>query len=113
LGDFIWGIGVSKKKLTLTISGNVLARAKEKAKNLGLSLSRIVENALDYFSEPKVYCFSCGFRFSAGEADICPRCGWYKCPSCGACACVLGEEGVRVAFYMRKTLMEIFSSSDV
>lgn len=102
-----------KRKLTLTISADVLEKAKKKARDTGLSLSRIVENALDYFSEPKVYCFSCGYKFSARETNICPKCGWYKCPKCGACACTLGDEETRVAFYMRKTLMEIFSSSDV
>ncbi len=104
---------MTKRKLTLTIEGEIIDAAKEKAKKSGVSLSKIVENALRYYAKPTVYCFKCGYKFSVDEAEICPRCGWYKCPRCGACACELGEEGAKVAFYMRKTLMEIFSSSDV
>ncbi len=102
-----------KRKLTLTIEGETVEKAKEKAKASGISLSKIVENVLSYYADPAVYCFKCGHKFHVSESNICPRCGWYKCPKCGACACQLGEEGVRVAFYMRKTLMDIYSSTDV
>lgn len=106
-------IKLVKKKLTLTIEKKILEKAKEKARSSGLSLSKIVENALSYYIDPTVYCFKCGYKFKVSESEICPRCGWYKCPKCGACACQLGEEGAKVAFYMRKTLVDIFSSTDV
>ena len=98
-----------KKKLTLTVNESTIAEAKKKAAEMGLTLSRIVENALKFFANPEVYCFSCGFKFKVEEAEICPKCGWYKCPKCGSCGCHLGEEGAKVAFYMRKTLIEIFN----
>ncbi|MHA1590003.1 MAG: DUF6364 family protein [Candidatus Njordarchaeales archaeon] len=100
-----------KKKLTLAISEEVIEKSKRKASEMGLSLSRIVENALRFFADPEVYCFSCGFKFRIKEAEMCPKCGWYICPKCGACGCRLGEEGAKVAFYMRKTLMEIFNQA--
>jgi len=102
-----------RRKLTLTIDENVLRKAKEKASLQGVSISKIVEKALKYFVNPQVYCFNCGYKFEAKESEVCHKCGWYKCPKCGACACNLGEEGVKVAFYMRKTLQDVFSSPDV
>lgn len=104
---------MSKKKLTLTVEEQVINAAKNKAQISGVSLSKIVENALRYYVEPTVYCFKCGYKFSINNAKVCPRCGWYKCPRCGACACDLGEEGVKVAFYMRKTMMDIYSTTEV
>ncbi|MHA1615694.1 MAG: DUF6364 family protein [Candidatus Njordarchaeales archaeon] len=98
-----------KKKLTLTVEAETVEKAKKKASEIGLPLSRIVENALKFFADPEVYCFSCGHRFKIETAEVCPKCGWYKCPKCGACGCHLGDEGAKVAFYMRKTLVEIFS----
>jgi len=102
-----------RKKITLTIDADIAEKAKNKAQEAGLSLSRLVENALAYYIEPQVHCFKCGFRFKINDAEVCPRCGWHKCPKCGACACDLGEESVRVAFFMRKTLIDIFSSTEV
>lgn len=102
-----------KRKLTITIRNDVLEKSKEKAKKLGIPLSRLIENFLQHYVEPTVYCFKCGTKFKISEAKVCPRCGWYICPKCGACACTLGEEGAKVAFYMRKTLMEIFSTTEV
>jgi len=102
-----------KKKLTLTVDEKLIIESKKKASEQGLSLSKIVENALKFYVEPQVYCFKCGSKFRINDAEICPKCGWYKCPKCSACACSLGEESARVAFYMRKTLMEVFVSPEV
>ena len=102
-----------KKKLTLSIDAEITEQAKIKASKSGISLSKLVENALKYYVNPTVYCFKCGTRFSINETEVCPKCGWYVCPHCGACACSLGEEGVKVAFYMRRTLKEVFLSDEV
>jgi len=102
-----------KKKLTLTVEETIIEKAKKRSHNLGLSISKIVENALNFFADPSVYCFKCGHKFLIRSSQICPRCSWYKCPKCGACACDLGDEGIKVAYYMRKTLMEIFASTEV
>ena len=97
-----------KRKLTLFIDKNIIMKSKEKAHILGISLSRLVENALRFFVKPVVYCFCCGAKFEVRKADTCPRCGWFICPKCGGCGCKLGDEGRRVAFYFRETFREIF-----
>ena len=102
-----------KKKLTLSVDSKLVELAKEKSVKMGISISRLVENALSYYVQPTVYCFKCGKKFNVNSSEICPKCGWYICPHCGACACKLGEEGTKVAFYMRKTLREIFLSDEV
>lgn len=104
---------MKRRKLTISISDDVLKGAREKAASLGLSLSRIIENALSYFAKPKVFCFTCGTKFESTQTNPCPKCGWYKCPNCGSCACSLSEESARVAFYMKRTLIEIFSNPEV
>ena len=98
-------------KLTITISGEVLEKAKAKAQGLGLTLSRLIENYLKFFVNPEVYCFKCGVKFDVKQAKICPRCGWLICPSCSACRCTLGEEAAIVAFYMRKVLEDLLVTS--
>ncbi|MCR8433478.1 MAG: ribbon-helix-helix domain-containing protein [Crenarchaeota archaeon] len=104
---------MAKRKLTVTISDEILKSAKEKAASLGLSLSKIIENALSYFIKPKFFCFVCGTKFDGTESNLCPKCGWYKCSNCSACACSLSEESAKVAFYMRKTLIDMFSNPEV
>ena len=102
-----------RKKLTLTVEESVIESAKKKAKNQGVSLSKIVEKALEYYADPQVYCFKCGTKFRIDKSKVCTKCGWYICPKCGACACSLDNESAQVAFYMRKTLIEIFSTVDI
>jgi len=102
-----------KKKLTLSIDEDIIEHTKRKAQERGISISKIVENALRFFVDPHVYCFSCGHRFETSGSEVCTRCGWYKCPKCGSCACSLGDEGAKVAFYMRRTLIDIFQTSEV
>lgn len=109
----IIGDVMAKKKITLTVDDIVVDKAKKKSRELGLSISRIVENALNFFANPSVYCFKCGQKFLIKLSVMCPRCSWYKCPKCGACACKLGDEGIKVAYFMRKTLIEIFASPEV
>ncbi len=104
---------MTKRKLTLSIDENIINLSKKLAAEKGVTLSRIVTNALKFFIDPNVYCFSCGKKFRIKTSSICTKCGWYICPSCGSCACSLREEGARVAYYMRKTLMEVFLSQDI
>jgi len=94
-------------KLTLTIDNNVLSEAKEIAKEKGIPLSRIVENYLKFFSNPTVYCFNCGYKFSVKDAKVCPKCGWLICPNCGACRCSIPDEVAKAVFYMRKVYEDL------
>ena len=102
-----------RRKLTLTVEESIIENAKKKAKKQGISLSKIVEKVIEYYGDPHVYCFRCGIKFRIEDSKICTKCGWYICPECGACVCVLDRDSARVAFYMRKTLIEIFSTVDV
>jgi len=86
----------------ITIEEDILKKAKEEARKKGIPLSRLIENFLRFFIEPKVYCFKCGEKFSSVEAELCPKCGWMICPKCGACRCVLGDEAATAVFHMRR-----------
>ena len=97
----------NKVKLTLSVDEEVVKEAKERAKKMGVSLSRLVENFLTFYVKPTVYCFSCGKKFAVWEAEVCPKCGWFKCPHCGACGRDLGEEARKVAFEMRRVYDEL------
>ncbi len=98
---------MGRVKLTLSLDGEVVERAKAKAAISGVPLSRIVEDFLSFYSNPYVYCFTCGVRFSVSEGEICPSCGWLKCPSCGACRCGLNEEAAVVAYRLRKVYEDL------
>jgi len=98
---------MGKVKLTLSLESEVVERAKAKASSLGVSLSKIVEDFLSFYSNPYVYCFACGVRFDVSEGEVCPSCGWLKCPSCGACRCGLGDEAAVVAFRLRKVYEDL------
>lgn len=100
---------MGRVKLTITVDGEVLARAKEEARRRNVTLSRVVENFLRFFSNPEVYCFSCGERFSARSAEVCARCGWLICPHCGACRCGLGDEAAVAVFHMRRVYEDLLS----
>jgi hypothetical protein len=93
---------MSKVKLTVTVNKDTLDNAKKVAQQKRIPLSRLVENFLDFFAEPKVYCFKCGERFKATEAELCPKCGWLQCPKCGVCRCGLSEETAIAVFHMRR-----------
>jgi len=88
--------------LTLSIDGSILQRAKEIAQKKGIPLSRLVENYFKFLSEPEVYCFNCGGKFSAKTSEVCPKCGWLIHDNCGECRCAVDEETASALFYMRK-----------
>ena len=93
---------MSRTKLTLTIDKNVLEEAKKAAQQKRIPISRLVENFLDFFARPGVYCFKCGKKFSTNEAELCPKCGWMICPKCNICGCGLNEETAIAIFHMRR-----------
>ena len=80
-----------KTKLTLTINKGVLESAKKAAEQKRIPMSRLIENFLDFFAKPDVYCFKCGEKFNSTEAELCPKCGWMICPKCKVCRCGLNE----------------------
>ena len=84
-------------------------RAKEVAMKKRASLSGIIENFLAFLVRPYVYCFKCGERFESNEATICFKCGWMKCPKCGACGCGISEETARAIFEMRKVYEDLLA----
>ena len=96
-----------KTKLTLTVDRNVLRKAKDVASKRRIPVSRLVENFLGFLAKPEVYCFKCGERFCVLDAEVCPRCGWFKCLRCGACGCGLSEETIIAVFQMRKVYEEL------
>ena len=98
-----------KAKLTLSIEGEVLNRAKLMSDEKHIPLSRLVENFLRFFNEPHVYCFKCGEKFASDDAEFCPRCGWMKCPSCGVCRCELDDETAIAIFHMRRVYEDLLA----
>ena len=98
-----------KTKLTLTIDKGVLEKAKNVAKKKRIPLSRLIENFLDFFAMPEVYCFKCGEKFSSNEAELCPKCGWMICPKCKVCRCGLDDETAVAVFHMRRVYEDLLS----
>jgi len=96
-----------KVKLTITINKNLLDIVKERVKSKGLSLSRIIENFLEFYVNPYVYCFKCGEKFFVNKAEVCPKCGWLKCVNCGACRCELDDETAAAVFHMRRVYEDL------
>ena len=99
----------SKTKLTVSIEASILKKAKDTARKKHISLSGVIEKFLSFFSDPYVYCFKCGERFSVEDAALCPKCGWLKCPECGSCRCSLSEEAAIAVFHMRRILEDLLS----
>ena len=98
-----------RKKLTITIDAVILDKAKKIAEQKGIPISRLIENFLSFLSRPYVYCFKCGNRFESNGAEICVKCGWMKCPKCGACGCGLSEETAKAIFEMRKVYEDLLA----
>ena len=98
---------MEKKKLTLSIDGDVIEAVKKKANEKGLSLSKLVENFFRFYLNPNVYCFVCGEKFGVEHSKVCPKCGWYICPHCGSCGCKLDENSRKVAFQMRRVYEDL------
>lgn len=96
-----------KVKLTITIDKKILDSVKKVSEQKHVPLSGAIENFLEFFMNPYVYCFKCGKKFTSKEAKVCTNCGWMICPHCNACGCALSEETLRVAFYMRRTYEDL------
>ena len=98
-----------KDRLTVTIDINVLRKAKEEARRKRIPVSRLIENFLEFFINPEVYCFQCGERFSSAESELCPKCGWMKCLKCKICRCDLSEETAVAVFHMRRVYEDLLA----
>lgn len=98
-----------KTKLTLTIDKDVLEKAKKVAEQKRIPMSRLVENFLDFFAKPEVFCFKCGEKFKTVEAKLCPKCGWMICSKCETCRCNLDEEAAIAVFHMRRVYEDLLS----
>lgn len=98
-----------KTKLTISISKSVLEEAKKVSREKHIPISRAVENFLKFFTNPEIYCFKCGKKFSSADADLCPKCGWVICPECKACRCGLSDETAVAVYYMRKVYEDILA----
>ena len=91
-----------REKLTLTISKDVKQKATKVAEEKGIPLSRLIENFLNFFTNPTVYCFKCGEEFDSNHSNLCPKCGWIICPKCKTCRCGLDEGTAVAVFHMRR-----------
>jgi len=100
---------VPKTRQTVTVDEDILDKAKKLCEDKHIPLSGAVENFLDFFSRPQVYCFKCGERFSVEDAELCPKCGWLKCPKCGICRCGLEEDTAIAVYHMRKVYEDLLS----
>jgi predicted RNA-binding Zn-ribbon protein involved in translation (DUF1610 family) len=101
----------NKTKLTLSIDKEVLSKAKVAADEKRVPLSRAVQNFLEFFAQPKVYCFKCGNEFDSKSArtKVCPKCGWLICPDCKACRCGLDEKTAVAVFHMRRVYEDLLT----
>ena len=98
-----------KARVTLTIDQQVLEKAKKIAEEKHIPISGLVEKFLDFFGEPLVYCFKCGEKFASSDSELCPKCGWMKCPECGVCTCELDEDVAIAVFHMRRVYEDLLS----
>jgi hypothetical protein len=99
----------TKAKLTLSIDRKILNKAKKTADQKHVPLSRAIENFLDFFSNPRVYCIKCGDRFDSSSARLCPKCGWMICPKCKSCRCGLDDSVAVAVFQMRRVYEELLT----
>lgn len=99
----------SKTKLTLTVDKNIVEEAKKVAEQKRIPISRLIENFLDFFAKPEVYCFKCGEKFSSIDAKLCPKCGWLVCPECNVCRCGLDEDTAVAVFHMRRVYEDLLA----
>jgi hypothetical protein len=95
--------------LTLSIAKDALEKAKKAAEEKRIPLSRLIENFLDFFANPIVYCFKCGEGFNATDSKLCPKCGWMVCPKCNVCRCGLNEESAIAVFHMRRVYEDLLA----
>jgi hypothetical protein len=99
----------TRVKLTITLDGTILSRAKTVADQKHIPLSRLIENFLQFLVNPHVYCFKCGERFDSSNSKICLKCGWIICPKCGACGCGLSEETIAAVYHMRRVYEDLLA----
>lgn len=97
----------NKEPLNVTIDKDIKEKAITEAEKKNIPLSRLIENFLDFFVNPKVYCYSCGQEFRSTEAQVCTKCASMKCPKCSSCACNLSEEAAKVIFHMRRVYEDL------
>jgi len=97
----------TKERLTITVDGDILKKAKKLAGEKGIPVSRLIENFLSFFVNPRIYCFKCGEQFTANESQLCPKCEWMLCPKCNACRCHLSEESIKAVFHMRRVYEDL------
>ena len=100
---------MAKTKLTLTIDEDILIATKNAANKKGVSLSHLVEVFFQFFSEPNLFCFSCGVEFITRTSEECAACGWLKCPECDSCRCNLSEEVAISLYRMRKVYEQLLA----
>jgi len=98
-----------RTKLTVTIDAQVLQEAKKVASEKRVPVSRLIENFLEFVTNPEVYCFKCGERFDSSDSELCPKCGWMVCPKCGVCRCSLNEETAVAVFHMRRVFEDLLA----
>jgi len=98
-----------KAKLNITIDENILQDAKRVAEEKHIPISRLIENFLDFFAKPEVYCFKCGEKFCSIDAKLCPKCGWLVCPKCNVCRCGLDEDTAVAVFHMRRVYEDLLA----
>jgi hypothetical protein len=95
-----------KTRVTLSIDPEILKKAKSKAGEERLHLSNLVENYLDFFVDPYVYCFHCGEQFQLESGEECPVCTFAKCPHCEKCRCDEASND-EVMYHMRKVYEDL------
>ncbi|HIM33188.1 MAG TPA: hypothetical protein EYI97_01745 [Candidatus Poseidoniales archaeon] len=100
---------MARTKLTLTVDPDVLAEAKAKAQSQHTSISGLVENFLQFYSEARLYCFSCGVALDVTERETCAKCGFLKCSDCAKCGCDLSDEARQAVFHMRRVYEELLA----
>jgi hypothetical protein len=97
----------TKEPLNVTIDKEIKKRAIALAKEKNIPISRLIENFLDFFADPDVYCYRCGEKFRSSAAKHCMRCDSMICPKCGSCSCVLTEETSKAIIQMRKVYEDL------
>jgi len=103
-------MGGKKVKISATIDEDILEHSKRICDEKNIPLSRVIENFLRFFSNPWVYCFSCGKKFTISMAKTCHVCGWLVCPECGACRCSIPDNAAQALYFMRKVYEDLLMS---
>lgn len=97
----------TKSRLTITLDKDLHTKSKKICKERHIKLSGVIENFLEYFANPYVYCFKCGEKFSTHNGEVCPKCTWIRCPACNTCGCELSEDVSKAIYPMRKVYEDL------